>query len=292
MGAPTPIVLEAPAPAERLGRARRRAVPIVVCVAAVVLLGIGILVVFGPWIAPQDPLKQDLFNAGSGPGNGHPLGTDSLGRDVLSLSIAGARAAVVGPVLIAAGAALIGAITGLYAAWRGGIFDATASRIADLMYALPGLLVVIVVVGVLGQGYWLGVTVLLVLSIPTSFRLTRSAATAQVRLPYVEVARTLGLPARRILFRHLLPNVTPTILATFLLDFVGALIGLAALAYLGLGTPPGTPDWGSLLADGQTLLNANRWLSIAPAVLIVLTSGSVTILGDWLYDRYTQDGPA
>lgn len=289
MGAPTPIVLEAPAAADPLRRVRRRPVPIVACVAAVVLLGIGVLVVFGPWIAPQDPLKQDLFNAGSGPANGHPLGTDSLGRDVLSLSIAGARAAVVGPLLIAAGAALIGAMTGLFAAWRGGIFDATASRIADLMYALPGLLVVIVVVGVLGQGYWLGVAVLLVLSLPTSYRLTRSVATAQVRLPYVEAARTLGLPTRRILFQHVLPNVTPTILATFLLDFVGALIGLAALAYLGLGAAPGAPDWGSLLADGQTLLNVNPWLSIAPAVLIVLTSGSVTILGDWLYDRHLQE---
>lgn len=268
----------------------RRRPPALILLSAGVVVALVILVLAGPWMTPFDPEHQDLMNTAAGPGAGHLLGTDTLGRDVLSLLIAGTRTALVGPVIVAVGAVLIGATLGMLAGWSGKWLDAVMSRLTDLMYALPGLLIIVVVVGVIGGGYWLSVGVLTLLSAPTAYRMTRSVAAAQARMPYIDAARTLGLPTSRIIFRHILPNILPTVLATFLLDFVGALIGLSGLSFLGLGAPAGTPDWGSLLHDGQSMLTVNPWVSLAPGLLIVLTATSVTLLGDWMYDRYSAKG--
>lgn len=275
------------APRAATGRPR---VPVLVVLSAVIALCVLIMIVAGQWLTPYDPSQQDLFNASSGPTQGHLLGTDSSGRDVLSLLIAGAQTAVLGPLVIAFGTVLIGATLGLLAGWKGGIVDSLLSRFADLMYALPGMLVVVVVVGIIGGGYWIAVAVLLLLSIPGEIRMCRSAAVVQASLPYVEAARTLGLSSGRVMFGHILPNIVPTILATFLLDFVGALLGLSGLSFLGLGAPAGTPDWGSLLQDGRSVLAVNPWASLAPGLMIVLTATSVTLIGDWVYDHYTKRG--
>jgi len=254
------------------------------------LLAVLVCVVSGAALAPQDPTAQHPTLSVTGPGPGHPLGTDQLGRDVLSQLIAGARSAVIGPLAVAVGCVLIGVAAGMAAAYFGGVVDTVVNRFADLVYALPALLIAVVVVGVLGGGYWKTAAVLLVLTIPFEIRLCRSAAQVQVRQPYVDAARTLGLSPWRILFRHVLPNIVPTVLATFLLDFVGALISFAALSYLGLGVPAGTPDWGSMLAAGQQLITENPWLSIAPAVLIIITAASATLLGDWAHERLSRGG--
>lgn len=269
---------------------RRPRVPILVALASLFLLLILVLMAFGTWIAPHNPDEQNLLLNVSPPIHGYLLGTDQLGRDVLSQVIVATRIAVIGPVCVALGTVLLGATLGVVAGYRGGVLDTIANRLADLMYALPSLLVIIVIVGVVGGGYWFAVIVLAVLGIPGEIRLCRSATMVQARLPYVEAARTLGLSSRRIMARHLLPNIMPTVIATFLLDFVGALIGLSGLAYLGLGVPPGTPDWGSMLQDGQALLTTNPWLSLAPGIMIALTATSVTLIGDWLYDRFSTEG--
>ncbi|MDX2876704.1 ABC transporter permease [Streptomyces ipomoeae] len=284
--------------------------PVLVVLAAAAVAGIALLVVAGGGLAPYDPAHQDLMRGAAGPGDGHWLGTDSLGRDVLSQVVAGTRTAVVGPLCVAIGVLLLGVPLGVAAGYRGGLLDAVVNRFADLIYAFPAMLLVIVVVGVIGTGdggdggvgdggtgqgldsqwlggYWLAVAVLTLLSLPAQIRLCRNTTLVQARLPYVEAARTLGLSAPRIMFRHILPNILPTVLATFLLDFVGALIGLSGLSYLGLGVPPGTPDWGELLRQGQSLLTVNPYLSLAPGLMIIITAVGVTLLGDWMYDRRT-----
>ncbi|GAA5051416.1 peptide/nickel transport system permease protein/glutathione transport system permease protein [Thermocatellispora tengchongensis] len=264
--------------------------PVMVRLAAAFLLLVAVLAVAGPWLAPYDPAAQDLMLNVSGPSGAHWLGTDQLGADVLSQVLAGTRAALIGPLVVALGTVVLGASLGILAGYRGGWIDALLNRLADLMYALPSLLVIIVLVGVVGGGYWFAVLVLTVLSLPSEIRLCRSATLAQARLPYIDAARTLGLPAGRIMARHLLPNIMPTVIATFLLDFVTALIGLSGLSYLGLGAPPGTPDWGTLLQSGQNLLADNPWISLAPGAMIALTATCFTLLGDWLYDRYSANG--
>ncbi|MFE2426816.1 ABC transporter permease [Streptomyces sp. NPDC059373] len=274
------------APGKRALRRRGRP-PLLVLTSFVVLALMFVLAVAGNWLAPYDPTEQDLLTNVTPPSGSHWLGTDQLGRDVLSLVMAGARTALLGPLVVALGTVAVGAAIGIWAGYRGGIVDALANRFADLMYALPGLLVIVVVVGIVGGGYWLAVSVLTVLSLPSEIRLSRSATQVQARLPYVEAARTLGLSQRRIMFRHLLPNIAPTVVATLLLDFVSALIGLSGLSYLGLGVPAGTPDWGALLQDGQNLLADNPWMSLAPGLMIALCATSVTLIGDWMYDRFS-----
>lgn len=270
--------------------ARRSRLPVLVVVAGLFVLLILVFLAFGSLIAPDDPNQQNLLLTVIPPGHGHWLGTDQLGRDVLSQLVVATRIAVVGPLVVALGTVLLGTTLGVLAGYKGGVLDTIVNRLADLMYALPSLLVVIVIVGVVGGGYWFAVAVLAVLGIPGEIRLCRSATMVQARLPYVEAANTLGLSSTRIMIRHVLPNIMPTVIATLLLDFVGALISLSGLAYLGLGVPAGTPDWGSMLQDGQSLLAANPWLSLAPGIMIALTATSVTLIGDWLYDRFAVDG--
>jgi peptide/nickel transport system permease protein/glutathione transport system permease protein len=257
-----------------------------------VLLIVLVAVLFGRWLAPYDPSAQNPLLGVTGPGPGHLLGTDQLGRDVFSEVIAGARPAVAGPFLVAVGCVVIGGTLGIAGAYFGGAVDAVVNRFADLIYALPALLIAIVVIGVSGGGYWQTVAVLVFLSVPFELRLCRSAAMVQVRLPYVDAARTLGLSAWRTMFRHVLPNVLPTVVATFLLDFVGALLGFAALSFLGLGVPPSSPAWGNLLAQGQSLIAENPWLSIAPAILLSATAAGTTLLGDWAHERIAGRGEA
>ncbi|GAA4013112.1 ABC transporter permease [Streptomyces plumbiresistens] len=277
----------APGTADARPLSKRFRPPVLVVLAASGVAVIALLVVAGGWLTPYDPEHQDLMRSAAGPGDGHWLGTDALGRDVFSQVVAGARTAVVGPLCAAVGALLLGVPLGVAAGYRGGFLDAVTNRFADLIYAFPAMLLVIVVVGTIGDGYWFAVAVVILLILPAQIRLCRNMTLVQARLPYVEAADVLGLPAARIMFRHILPNIAPTVLATFLLDFVGALVSLAGLSYLGLGAPPGTPDWGELLRQGQSLLAVNPYLSLAPGLMIIITATGVTLLGDWVYDHST-----
>lgn len=276
-------------PAERV---RRRRFPFLIGFAFAFVSIVAVLAVFGPWIAPKDPNAQDLFVGLSGPSSDYWLGTDGIGRDILSRVIEGARTAVVGPLLIALGAMLIGNTLGLLAGYRGGLADASIMRLVDLMYALPGLLVAIVVVGVLGGGYFLAVALLIVLYSPYDTRLVRGGTLEQRPLPYVEAARTLGLPGRRIMVRHIWPNLLPLVVANTFLTFSFALVSLSALSFLGLGVGPATPDWGRMLADSRTLLFNNPLAALAPGAMLALTAVSMNLIGDWFYESLSDRGRA
>jgi len=257
------------------------------------MLVLGIVLVcaaIGPRIAPHDPNEQDLFVGLSDPSAQHWLGTDDLGRDIFSRTVAGARSAVVGPLIIAVGAMLIGAVLGLLAGYNGGAVDSGISRWVELVYALPALLVAIVVVGVFGGGYFLAVFLLVILFSPVDTRIARGAALDQRSRPYVEAARLLDLPRWQIMYRHIWPNVMPYSLANAFLTFAFALVSLAALSYLGLGVGPGAADWGRMLSESRTLLFDNPAAAIAPGVAIALTAVSVSVLGDWLSERFSERG--
>jgi peptide/nickel transport system permease protein len=269
-------------------RASRRRLPVLTAIALVVAAAVAVAVVLGSHIAPHDPDAQDLILGASGRSAEHWLGTDDLGRDVFSRMVVGARAALIGPLVVALLTLLVGAPLGLMAGYYGGRVDGAISRGADLIWALPALLVAIVVLGVVDGGYWLTVAVVAFLSLPHMLRLSRSATLVQARLPYIDAVRTLGLSGPRIMARHVFPNVSPTIVATFLLDFVGALIVFSSLAFLGIGLEPGSADWGTMLASGRELLFVNPWLLLGPGIAIVLTAASVTLLGDWAYERLSE----
>lgn len=274
-----------------LSARRRRGRPSVVIVLAFLVLGVVMLwAVAGSAIAPADPDAQDLVVGLSASGPGHPLGTDDLGRDVLSRVIAGARTAIIGPAIVAVGAMLIGSVLGLLAGYRGGLTDTIVMRWIDLMYSLPALLVAIVVAGVLGGGYALAVALLTVLSAPSDTRLIRGATLEQRSRPYVEAAEAMGLSSRRVMVRHIWPNLLPIIVANSFLTFAFALVGLSALSFLGVGTDPSTADWGRMLSDSRLLLFDNPATAFAPAVAIVATALSVNLIGDWLFETLSERG--
>jgi peptide/nickel transport system permease protein len=285
-------VSEVTVPIGDLASARRRrgVVPVVIALCFLVILGVIVMAILRSWIAPQDPSAQDPILGLTKPNGDHWLGTDQLGRDIFSRVIAGARLAFIGPVVIAAGSLVIGNLLGLLAGYKGGKVDAVIMRWVDLMWAIPSLLVIIVVAGAIGGGYWTAVALLLVLTIPFDTRVIRGATLEQVPRPYVEAVKALGVAPWRIVLFHIWPNVSPVAVANTFLVFSGSLVGLTALSFLGLGPPAGTPDWGLMLSEGRQFLFANPVGTLVPGVMIVLTATAMNLIGDWLYELLSRRG--
>jgi peptide/nickel transport system permease protein len=266
----------------------RTAIPVAIVLAFVIVAIVVICAFFGGSIAPDSPFTQRLEVGDVPPSAEFLAGTDLLGRDVLSRVIHGAWTALVGPVVIAAGAFSIATVLGLMAGYLGGAIDSAIMRWVDFMLALPGPLVAIVVVGVVGGGYWTAVVVLIILFTAPDTRIVRSAVLEQRPRPYIDAARALGVSKTRILFIHILPNVLPIILAYVVLDFAFALVNLAGLSFLGLGVEPGTPDWGRMLFENRTILFTNPVALLLPAAMVILTAVSMNLIGDWLFARFTK----
>ena len=261
-------------------------VPITPIVAAVPLAVVAAFIVGAPWLA-KDATEQDILLGVVPPGTaGHRFGTDQLGRDIWQLAVAGARSAVVRPIAIALGSMLIGLLLGTLAGYIGGGLDLALSKYADLLLALPTTLIALVVAGLVDGGYWVTVLVLMVLFSPTDIRMVRGAVIAQSARPYIESAKVLELRPRRIMFRHIVPNVLPIAFTTMLLNVAFALVAMSALSFLGFGVGPGTPDWGRQLSDGRDLLGRNWGAVVVPGVLIIVTATAINLLGDWLQERF------
>ena len=263
-----------------------RRIPLTPVLCAIPLVAIAIFTIASAWIAP-DATTQDVLLGVSPPGTeGHLLGTDLLGRDIMQLSIAGTRSAIIGPIVIALGSMLLGMLLGTISGYRGGWIDLMLTKYADLLLALPVTLIALVIAGLIDGGYWVTVLVLVVLFSPTDIRLMRSAVMTQATRPYIESAQVLGLSRWRIMFRHILPNVLPIAFATMLLNIAFALVALSALSFLGLGVGPGEPDWGRQLADGRDLLTQNAAAVVVPGVLIIVAAATINLLGDWLQEHF------
>ena len=269
-------------------RPGRRWPPFLVMAAFAIVGIVVVAALLGPALAPYDPMVQRLDFSSIPPSDEFIAGTDILGRDVFSRVIYGAWTALVGPIIIAAGAFTIATVLGLLAGYLGGVVDTAIMRWVDFMFALPGTLIVIVVVGVIGGGYWTAVAVLVLFFTAPDTRIVRSAVLEQRPLPYIDAARTLGISKTRILFVHILPNVLPIILAYVAIDFAFALINLASLSFLGLGVEAGTPDWGRMLSENRNLLLANPTALLLPATIIILTAVSMNLIGDWLFERFAR----
>ena len=231
-------------------------------------------------------LKQDIVLGAVPAGtDGHVWGTDALGRDVLMLTIAGARTAIAGPVVIAVGAMAIGLVFGLLAAYTGGWVDWLISRVVELMLSLPTLLLAIVLAGLIGGGYWVNVLVFMLLYAPYEIRLVRSAALSHLHDPFLDAARLLELSPVRILARHVFPVIRPVVGAAMLLDMSNALVSLSSLSFLGLGISPQAADWGRQLSDARDQLFNNPMTAIAPGIAIIVVSVAMNIVGDWITAR-------
>lgn len=261
--------------------------PFTVGLAWVFVLAVLFAALFGRLVTHISPGAEDPFSIAALPTASHLLGTDELGRDVFSRVLAGSTTALVGPLVVACSGFMLSGLVGIWAGYSGGLIDTVTMRIVDFMFALPGLLITIVVVTLVQGGYWLAVGILCILNVQGDIRLIRSATLAQRSLPYVEAQRITGIPKWRIMYRHIARNILPILLADFAIDFAGALVALAGLAFLGLGAQPGTPDWGLMLTESEQILFQNPWAALAPGLAIVLLATSVNLIGDWVYERRT-----
>ncbi|WP_194409282.1 ABC transporter permease [Microbacterium cremeum] len=273
-------------------RTRRRSVPWTI-VFALVVLGLAVVaVLFGGWLYP-DAMRQDILSGLLPAGTpGYPLGTDELGRDVWAMTVAGAASALIGPVCVAAGSMTLGIVLGTLAGYERGWLDVVISRWTDLLLALPVLLAAIVVSGVFGGGYWVTVGLLILLFSPSDIRIVRAGVLEQSARPYIEAARMLSLSRWRVMFRHILPNVSTLVLTNAMLNVAFALVAFSSLSFLGVGVPPGTADWGRQLTDNRSIMFDNPWAVVVPALLIILVASAVNLVGDWAGQRLSQVGKA
>jgi peptide/nickel transport system permease protein len=268
----------------------RLPVPLSIALCLLVVAAVALLAICGSALAPQDPSTQDLLSNALPPDGAHLLGTDDLGRDVLSRTLAGTRTAVVGPAIMSVLAMLAGSVLGLLAGYHGGRVEAVIMRVSDLLWSLPALMVSVVVVGIVGGGYWVAVAILVVLVSPYDTRVIRAATLEQRSRPYVESARLLGIPAPRIMARHIWPNLAPLILANTFLNFALGIVLLSSLSFLGLGVAPGTADWGRMLAESRELIFDNPAAALAPGIAIPLTAACVNVVGDWIAETMADRG--
>jgi len=248
--------------------------------ATVVLAGILVMALFGPLLAPFDPNQLYAGPVSGAPSPAHPMGTDDLGRDILSRVLAGAGPSVFAPVAVVIASALIGSAVALAAAWFGGWIDAVSSRLIEVIFAIPGLVLAILAVSMFGKGLIAPIVALSIAYIPIVSRLVRAAAKQELSKPYVAALRIQGLGSLAICFRHVVPALLPTIFAQATVGFGYAMLDLAAISFLGLGAQPPSSDWGVMIAGGQpALLNGAPEQSMFPALFVVLTVLAVNILG-------------
>jgi len=250
---------------------------------------IGLIVaaaILAPWLAPYPPNQTDILNTNAAPSASHLLGTDALGRDIFSRLLYGARLSLLGPALIIVFATVAGVFLAISSVWIGGWYDLVISRFLDLLFAIPGLLVAILAVAVIGPGLLAPVLALSVAYTPYIARVLRSVALRERQLAYIESSTLIGYSGWAICTRQLLPNTTSLIRAQATIAFGAALVDLAAISYLGLGVQPPTAEWGIMIADGQSsLLNGYPWESVSAGVMIVIVVVLVNLIGERLASR-------
>lgn len=261
-----------------LARLTRTRVLVAVTILAVFLLA-GLL---GPLILPYGPTEQDLVNRLGEPSLQHPLGTDELGRDVLSRLVHAIRVDVPVGLIAALCPAVVGTVLGLTAGYAGGWLDAVVSRASDIVQAVPSYILVIALVAVIGQGVTSIIIAFTVVAWVVYSRLVRAEVLRVRSLAYVEAARTAGLPTWRVISGHVLPNVIRQTAVYLPSDVVFATVGIAAFSYLGLGVPPPTPEWGAMIAEGQPYLRQQWWLATVPGLVIVAYGLALSLLGEEL----------
>ena len=254
--------------------------------AAAVMMTILVLVaLFGPLIAPYDYDEVFVAVPLTGPSREHLMGSDVFGRDVFTRVIYGARVSLLVALMVAAGALVIGFPLGLLIGFKGGRVDRVVSRVLDMMFAFPSILLALVVATLLGPGLWSVTLALVIAYIPTVTRVTRSATLVESGREYVMAARVTGTSAFHIAAKHIVPNVTSPLLVVVSLLMSVTVLAEAALSYLGLGVQPPTPSWGNMLTEDSPYIFVAPYVSIFPGLAIAFFVLALNLLGDGLRDQ-------
>jgi peptide/nickel transport system permease protein len=256
----------------------------------VAIVGSAALAVLAPALAPTDPVHNDLLARLTPPAwmDGgswtHPLGTDTLGRDVVSRLLYGARVSLVVGFSAVVLAGVLGVVLGLVAGYYGGRLDDALMRLGDVQLAFPALVLAVAVLAVVGSGLGNVVLVLGVTGWVTYARIARGETLSLRHREFVEGARALGARDAGILWRHVLPNVLPSITVVATFSVARTIIAEASLSFLGLGIPPPAPSWGAMLDEGRNYLTTGWWLALFPGLAILVVVLGINVVGDWLRD--------
>ncbi len=239
---------------------------------------------FAGWLAPFDPVDTDPVNALQPPGAEYWMGTDQLGRDVFSRVIHGARPSLIMglvPMLISS---ILGTTAGMLIGYYGRWADLMMSRLVDIALAFPPILLALTVVAVLGPGLWSIALALGLSGIPFYIRMARGQVIQANEAPFVQTAIAIGAGDARVMFRHIIYRVMPPILVMMTIHVAGAILAGAALSFLGLGIPPPSPEWGTMIQDGRKFVALSWWMAFFPGVALAITVFATNLLGDGLRD--------
>jgi peptide/nickel transport system permease protein len=268
-----------------------RAVPLSVVVVGAILLLLLALAAVAPWISPADPMRQVLLMRLRPPGTVSPsgqlylLGTDDLGRDLLSRILYGAQISLTVAMLSVIVSTIVGVTLGMLAAWFRGPVEIAVMRLVDIMLSIPAVLLAVLTVAVLGPGFIKLVMVLGLTRWPRYARVAFAQTLQVANLPYIKAAELAGASPLRILFRHVLPNIAGPLLVVVTAEFGLMILFEAGLSFLGLGIQPPAPSWGSIMSVGRQYVERAWWIVAFPGGCLFLLVFSVNVLGDWLRDR-------
>jgi peptide/nickel transport system permease protein len=259
-------------------------------VGAIIVAALVITSIFAPLLAPHPPGEQELSKrlrppawlAGSNPA--HLLGTDQLGRDILSRIIYGSRVSLSVGIMAVAISGTLGVLLGLLAGYYGGKVEVVIMRAADIQLAFPFILLAILIIAVVGSGLQNIIIILGIAGWMIYARIVRGEVLSVREQEYIEAARTIGAGDARILFRHILPNVMAPVIVIATFAVANVIIAEAALSFLGLGVEPSIPTWGGMLADGRAYVGTAWWLATFPGLAIMITVLGINLVGDWARD--------
>lgn len=247
---------------------------------------------FSEYLCPYDPYLQDLSIAKEPPSAEHLLGTDRYGRDMLSRVIIGSQTSIFSTLLLVSFITIFGTAIGVICAWNGKTVDNIMMRISDMFLAFPGLVFALAVAAVLGGGVQNAVIALAVISWPKFARVARSQTLVQKESVYLRAAKLAGSSTKKLIFKHILPNISGPILVTAVLDIGTMMMELAGLSFLGLGAKPPVAEWGSMMSDTRNLLTTHPWVTMAPGIAIFISVMVFNLLGDsvrdWLDPRNSR----
>lgn len=237
-----------------------------------------------PWVAPYPPHEQNVAQAFRAPGRGHLLGTDELGRDVLSRILHGGRISFTVGLVTVSFASTVGTGVGLVSGWVGGALDQLLMRVADVFLAFPQLVLAMAVAAVLRPGLVSTVVAVAATAWPVYARLVRSVVLSVREREFVEAARALGEPSLKVLWRHVLPNSLAPIIVRATMDVGMSILIAANLSFLGFGVQPPAPEWGAMVSGGRNYILSAWWVATFPGLAILLTVLACNLLGDMLRD--------
>ena len=251
---------------------------------SIALVFIILSAVFAPLLAPYDPDTADMGNAFQSPDEDHWFGTDKLGRDVFSRVLFGTRVSLAASLVLVSSIFVIGTTLGVIAGYFGGKIDTVIMRLSDMMSSFPGMVLAIAVAGILGASVINAIIAIMIVSWTKYARLARSLVLKIRHKDFVYAAEVTGTKTSRILLRHMIPNVIPTLVITATTDIGTMILELAGLSFLGFGAQPPTPEWGLMLNEGRAYMLSCPWLMIFPGLAICLVVIVFNLLGDSLRD--------